>query len=107
MLVLALEFSKDSSARGAWVRANHNRTNTGAYGAMGRRASRARDGIAGRGTTRRSFPQNGRAKARYHDLLEPVADGLPAGSSPKGDPDTPLREREAAHHPSLDGHDAE
>ena len=84
MLVLALEFSKDSSARNARARATHNRTSTAAYGAIGRRATRARDGIAGRGPTRGSFPQNGRAKARCHHVLEPEADGLPAGPSPKG-----------------------
>ena len=83
MLVLALEFSKDSSARNARARATHNRTSTGAYGAIHHRTTRARNGVAGRGATRGPFPQNGRAKARCHELLDAVAGGLPAGSSPK------------------------
>ena len=86
MLVLALEFSRDSPARGTRPRAADSHTSTGAYGASGRRAttgSRRRHHT--RGPRGRSLKTEERGPGR-HDLLDPVTDGLPAGSSPKGGP---------------------
>ena len=83
MLVLALEFSRGAPARDARPSATDNSEGTGTYGVSGRRAS-SFEAASPEGQPEWSLPQNGRAEARLHDLLDQVTDGLPTGRAPRG-----------------------
>ena len=107
MLVLALEFSKDCTARGAHACATDNCTGIGAYGASGSRAPKGSRGVATGGMTRRSFPQNGRAEARRHDLLATGGRRAPCRPLLKGAVGRSLAGERGGPPSAGDGHDSE
>jgi len=103
MLVLALEFSRDASARGtrppATTRAG-GRARTGRLVAQDpRRTARRRRW----GATHWSLPQNGRAGPGAAAGVGRRRTGSPAGFAPRSSPGAPSREWEAVRRPLRDG----